>query len=51
MAAASREATRVEGHLVVGVFPDEGSREERKSTAELDQEFTGELHTALEGAQ
>jgi predicted Rossmann-fold nucleotide-binding protein len=51
MAAASRGAVRVEGHLVVGVFPDEGSREERQSTAELDQEFTGELQMALEGAQ
>ncbi len=51
MAGASRGATRVEGHLVVRVLPDAGSREERQSTAELDQEFTGELHTALEGAQ
>ena len=42
MAAASRGAARVEGHLVVGVLPDEGSGEERQSTAELDLAlFTG----------
>ncbi|WP_094510560.1 LOG family protein [Synechococcus sp. MW101C3] len=42
MAGASRGANRVEGHLVVGVLPDEGSREERQSTAELDLAlFTG----------
>lgn len=42
MAAASRGAVRVEGHLVVGVLPDEGNREERQSTAELDLAvFTG----------
>ncbi len=51
MAAASRGATRVDGHLVVGMLPDEGSREERQSSAELDQEFIGELHTTLEGVQ
>ena len=42
MAAASRGAARVEGHLVVGVLPDEGSGEEGQSTAELDLAlFTG----------
>ncbi|MCP9832811.1 MULTISPECIES: hypothetical protein [unclassified Cyanobium] len=42
MAAASRGAVRVEGHLVVGVLPDEGNGKERQSTAELDLAvFTG----------
>ncbi|AFY27351.1 putative Rossmann fold nucleotide-binding protein [Cyanobium gracile PCC 6307] len=42
MAAASRGAARVEGHLVVGVLPDEGNEEERQHTAELDLAvFTG----------
>jgi uncharacterized protein (TIGR00725 family) len=42
MAAASRGAARVEGHLVVGVLPDEGKGDERQSTAELDLAlFTG----------
>jgi uncharacterized protein (TIGR00725 family) len=42
MAAASRGAARVEGHLVVGVLPDEGHGEERQQTAELDLAvFTG----------
>ncbi len=42
MAAASRGAGRVEGHLVVGVLPDEGTGEERQHTAELDLAlFTG----------
>jgi uncharacterized protein (TIGR00725 family) len=42
MAAASRGAVRVEGHLVVGVLPDEGNGEERQATAELDLAlFTG----------
>jgi len=42
MAAASRGAARVEGHLVVGVLPDEGNGDERRSTAELDLAlFTG----------
>ncbi|MEA5392100.1 hypothetical protein VB738_12610 [Cyanobium gracile UHCC 0139] len=42
MAAASRGAARVEGHLVVGVLPDEGNGEERQSTAVLDLAvFTG----------
>ncbi|WP_416223874.1 hypothetical protein [Synechococcus sp. CBW1107] len=36
MDAASRGAARVEGHLVVGVLPDEGSGDGRQSTAELD---------------
>ena len=36
MAAASRGAVRVEGHLVVGVLPDEGNVEERQTTAQLD---------------
>ena len=36
MAAASRGAARVDGHLVVGVLPDEGKGDERQSTAELD---------------
>jgi uncharacterized protein (TIGR00725 family) len=42
MAAASRGAARVEGHLVVGVLPDEGKGDERQSTADLDLAlFTG----------
>ena len=42
MAAASRGAARVDGHLVVGVLPDEGNGDERQSTAELDLAlFTG----------
>jgi uncharacterized protein (TIGR00725 family) len=42
MAAASRGAARVEGHLVVGVLPDEGKGEDRLSTADLDLAlFTG----------
>jgi uncharacterized protein (TIGR00725 family) len=42
MAAASRGAARVEGHLVVGVLPDEGSGDDRQDTAELDLAlFTG----------
>ncbi|MCP9819861.1 cytochrome [Synechococcus sp. Cruz-9H2] len=42
MAAASRGAARVEGHLVVGVLPDEGNGDDRLSTAELDLAlFTG----------
>ena len=42
MAAASRGAARVEGHLVVGVLPDEGSGDDRKGTAEVDLAlFTG----------
>jgi uncharacterized protein (TIGR00725 family) len=42
MAAASRGAVRVEGHLVVGVLPGEGNGAERQSTAELDLAvFTG----------
>jgi uncharacterized protein (TIGR00725 family) len=42
MAAASRGAARVDGHLVVGVLPDEGSGEKIQSTAELDLAlFTG----------
>lgn len=42
MAAASRGAAGVEGHLVVGVLPDEGKGEERQGTAELDLAlFTG----------
>ncbi|MCP9935043.1 cytochrome [Cyanobium sp. Candia 9D4] len=42
MAAASRGAARVEGHLVVGVLPEEGSGDDRKNTAELDLAvFTG----------
>ncbi|MCP9829343.1 cytochrome [Synechococcus sp. L2F] len=42
MAAASRGALRVEGHLVVGVLPDEGKGDDRQCTAELDLAvFTG----------
>jgi uncharacterized protein (TIGR00725 family) len=42
MAAASRGAARVEGHLVVGVLPDEGKADDRQCTAELDLAlFTG----------
>jgi uncharacterized protein (TIGR00725 family) len=42
MAAASRGAARVEGHLVVGVLPDEGNGDDRNDTAELDLAlFTG----------
>lgn len=42
MAAASRGAARVEGHLVVGVLPNEGNADDRQSTAELDLAlFTG----------
>ncbi|MCT0225586.1 hypothetical protein [Synechococcus sp. CS-1328] len=42
MAAASRGAARVEGHLVVGVLPDEGNGDDRQSTSELDLAlFTG----------
>jgi len=42
MAAASRGAARVDGHLVVGVLPDEGKGDDRQSTAELDLAlFTG----------
>ncbi len=42
MAAASRGAGRVEGHLVVGVLPDEGNGDDRQDTAELDLAlFTG----------
>jgi len=42
MAAASRGAARVEGHLVVGVLPGEGKSDERQSTADLDLAvFTG----------
>jgi uncharacterized protein (TIGR00725 family) len=42
MAAASRGAAAVEGHLVVGVLPGDGNGEERQGTAELDLAvFTG----------
>jgi uncharacterized protein (TIGR00725 family) len=42
MAAASRGEARVEGHLVVGVLPDEGNGDERQSTTQLDLAlFTG----------
>ncbi len=42
MAAASRGAARVEGHLLVGVLPDEGRGDDRQNTAELDLAlFTG----------
>jgi uncharacterized protein (TIGR00725 family) len=42
MAAASRGAARVEGHLVVGVLPDEGNGNDRQNTADLDLAlFTG----------
>ncbi|MCT0223998.1 hypothetical protein [Synechococcus sp. CS-1328] len=42
MAAASRGAARVDGHLVVGVLPDEGCGDDRQGTAELDLAlFTG----------
>jgi predicted Rossmann-fold nucleotide-binding protein len=36
MAAASRGAARVEGHLVVGVLPGEGTGDDRQRTADLD---------------
>jgi len=36
MAAASRGARRVEGHLVVGVLPGDGKEIERQQSAELD---------------
>ncbi|WP_094585133.1 hypothetical protein [Synechococcus sp. BO 8801] len=36
MAAASRGAARVDGHLVVGVLPDEGNGDESQNTADLD---------------
>ncbi|MCT0249070.1 hypothetical protein [Synechococcus sp. CS-205] len=42
MAAASRGAAQVEGHLVVGVLPDEGTGDDRQKTADLDLAlFTG----------
>lgn len=42
MAAASRGAVRVDGHLVVGVLPDAGNGEDRQNTADLDLAlFTG----------
>ena len=42
MAAASRGAARVEGHLVVGVLPDAGNGDDRQNTADLDLAlFTG----------
>ncbi|MCP9771662.1 cytochrome [Synechococcus sp. Tobar12-5m-g] len=42
MAAASRGAARVEGHLVVGVLPNEGYGDDRQNTADLDLAlFTG----------
>ena len=42
MAAASRGAARVEGHLVVGVLPGEGNGDDRQKTADLDLAvFTG----------
>ena len=42
MAAASRGAALVEGHLVVGVLPDEGNDDDRQKTADLDLAlFTG----------
>ncbi len=42
MGATIRGALRVEGHLVVGMLPDEGHAEERQRTAELDLAvFTG----------
>jgi len=36
MAAACRGASRVEGHLVIGVLPGAGKGHERQQTAELD---------------
>jgi uncharacterized protein (TIGR00725 family) len=36
MAAASRGACRVEGHLVIGVLPGDGQGRDRHLTAELD---------------
>ncbi|MDM7954232.1 MAG: hypothetical protein QUV07_13595 [Cyanobium sp. CZS 25K] len=51
MAAASRGAARVEGHLVIWVLPDEGNGEERQSTAELDLAlFTGMGKPAADSA-
>jgi uncharacterized protein (TIGR00725 family) len=42
MAAACRGAARVEGHLVIGVLPDDGQKGEMPGTAELDVAmFTG----------
>lgn len=42
MAAASRGAARVEGHLVVGVLTGEGNADDRHNTADLDLAvFTG----------
>ena len=42
MVAASRGAARVEGHLVVGVLPDEGKGDDRQDSAEPDLAlFTG----------
>ncbi|SBO44236.1 Putative Rossmann fold nucleotide-binding protein (fragment) [Cyanobium sp. NIES-981] len=42
MAAACRGASRVEGHLVIGVLPGAGLGSERQHTAELDVAlFTG----------
>jgi len=42
MAAASHGEARVEGHMVVGVLPDEGKGDDRQNTAELDLAlFTG----------
>ncbi|MCT0224834.1 hypothetical protein [Synechococcus sp. CS-1328] len=42
MAAASRGAARVDGHLVVGVLPDEGNGDDSQGTAEVDLAlFTG----------
>ncbi len=42
MAAACRGARRVEGHLVVGVLPEDGQESGRQQTAELDLAlFTG----------
>ncbi|CAK6688399.1 hypothetical protein VB716_05180 [Synechococcus sp. CCY9201] len=42
MAAASRGAARMEGHLVVGVLPEQGNGEDRQNTADLDLAlFTG----------
>jgi uncharacterized protein (TIGR00725 family) len=42
MAAACCGASRVEGHLVVGVLPGDGQGQDRRNTAELDLAlFTG----------
>ena len=42
MAAASRGAARLEGHLVVGVLPNEGNGDDKQGTADLDLAlFTG----------